>query len=259
MNENPQRHTDDEILHCVISDPTRGHSLSRENIEAATKILRDQAYPAGPIRVVVVTGAQGTFCNGGDVKAFGDAEPRSVFVHELAECFHDFVSALTTASVPVVAAVEGWAAGAGMSIACASDIVVGGPSTRFITAYGGIGFSPDGGMTWSLPRLIGLPRALDLLLTNSPVGGARAFELGLLSRLVDDDQVVPTAWTIARRLSATSAPAAAATKRLVREGQNARLTDQLDAEADSVAHLADSPDGREGVSAFLRQARPEFA
>ncbi|WP_213574054.1 enoyl-CoA hydratase-related protein [Rhodococcus sp. USK13] len=259
MHEHPQRPVSDGILHCVISDPDRAHSLSREHIEDATRKLRDHTGANGPIRAVVVTGAQGTFCNGGDVKAFADADAPGLFVRDLADCFHDFISALTTAPVPVVAAVEGWAAGAGMSIACASDIIIGGPSTRFVTAYAGIGFSPDGGMSWSLPRLVGLPRALDLLLTNTPIDGARAYEIGLLSRLVDDDQVVDTAWAIARKLSTGSAPAAAATKQLARGGQNAGLRDQLEREAESIAHLAASPDGREGVSAFLRQVRPRFA
>jgi 2-(1,2-epoxy-1,2-dihydrophenyl)acetyl-CoA isomerase len=146
-----------------------------------------------------------------------------------------------------------------MSIACAADIVIGGPSTKFRPAYPAIGFSPDGGMSWTLQRSIGAARARDLILTDSVLDGAEALRAGLLSRLVPDDEVPAEAERVATELSEGPTTSLARTKRLLWEAADRSLADQLDAEAESIADCAASPAGREGVDAFSERRPPRFA
>jgi 2-(1,2-epoxy-1,2-dihydrophenyl)acetyl-CoA isomerase len=198
------------------------------------------------------------FCTGGNVHAFAAAEDRREFVHTMARELHEFVRALVEAPVPVVAGVHGWAAGAGMSIACAADIVVGGPGTRFRPAYPSIGFSPDGGMSWTLPRTIGAARARDLILTDGVLTGEEAYRAGLLSRLVPDADVRAEAERVAATLAQGPTSSLGRAKRLLWESAHHTLAEHLDAEADAIAACADSPAGREGVDAFTARREPRW-
>lgn len=245
------------VLHCVVSDATRGNSLSGPSIAGALDYIRDSG-PGTQVRAILLTGGD-NFCNGGDVTAFAAAIDPGQFVGDLAERFHEFILALTEAPVPVVAAVRGWAAGAGMSIACASDIVVAGPSSGFLPAYGGLGFSPDGGMTWTLARKIGAGRAADTLLTGTAIEGGRARDIGLVTRFVGDTEIEGTARLVASRIARSSATAAAATKRLLTQSALSSFAEHLQREAESISGAARSEDGREGVSAFVARRKPKFA
>lgn len=256
--QHPPTHLADGIVRCVVSDPDRGNSLSITALEDAAKLLEGADSGTNSVRAVLLTGSESAFCNGGDVTAFASAPDPNVYVGDLATRFHQFIRVVTANSIPVVAAVQGWAAGAGMSIACAADVMVGGPSTAFLPAYPGIGLSPDGGMTWTLPRLVGFARARDMLLTNQPIRGQAAFNSGLLTRFVDDDQVLATAESIARELADGPGSAHGAIKRLLWQAQRVELSPHLDAEAESIAHLAGSAEGREGVAAFVERRRPNF-
>ncbi|MFZ2176090.1 MAG: enoyl-CoA hydratase-related protein [Rhodococcus sp. (in: high G+C Gram-positive bacteria)] len=258
MQHTPTGRPGDGILRCVVSDPSRGNSLSITALEQAAEMLGTTPSDANGIRAVILTGSEAAFCNGGDVTAFASAPDPSDYVGDLAKRFHQFIRVVTTTPIPVVAAVQGWAAGAGMSIACAADVIVGSPSTTFLPAYPGIDLSPDGGMTWTLPRLVGFARARDMLLTNQPIRGRAAFDSGLLTRFVDDDQVLSTAESIAVELASGPGSAHGAIKRLLWQAQRVELSPQLDAEAESIAYLAGSADGREGVAAFVERRRPNF-
>ncbi|MDJ0418532.1 enoyl-CoA hydratase/isomerase family protein [Rhodococcus opacus] len=245
----------DGILHAVVTDPAKGNTLSGSLMAEVVDVLSATGHE---IRAVMITGAEGTFCSGGDVTAFASATNPGEFVGDLAAEFHTFIRALTQAPVPVIAAVEGWAAGAGMSIACVADVIVGGPSTAFLPAYPAIGLTPDGGMTWTLPRLIGFARARDLLLTNSPLRGEEAYRAGLITRFVDDTDIFSTATTIATQAAARSRQSSAGIKKLIWSAQFSTFDDQLDREAQSIAACAASIDGREGVRAFTERRRPNF-
>ena len=126
----------------------------------ALPLIAEALNTADPAEVgaALLVSEGASFCTGGDVRAFADAADRGAYVAALAEAFHEMVTAIATCAVPVVAAVPGWAAGAGMSVVCAVDLAVAGRSTRLRPAYPGIGFSPDGGMSWTLPRLVGAGR-----------------------------------------------------------------------------------------------------
>jgi 2-(1,2-epoxy-1,2-dihydrophenyl)acetyl-CoA isomerase len=251
---------DPRILRFAITAPQAGHSLDPDAVAKATEALTTLAGPAGPgpVRAVLLASDGPSFCSGGDVKGFQAAPDRQSHVTAMATGLHEFITALVTVPVPVVAAAPGWAAGAGMSILCACDVVVGGPSTRLRPAYPSIGFSPDGGLTWSLPRIIGPLRARDLLLTDSVVGGEDAARLGLITRLVPDDQIAAEAERLAQQFTTASASALARIKRLLREGAGRTLDGHLPYEAASIGETAASPDGAEGVDAFTERRRPNF-
>ncbi|HEY1702779.1 MAG TPA: enoyl-CoA hydratase-related protein [Trebonia sp.] len=207
---------------------------------------------------VLLRGAGKNFSVGGDVRAFAAAPDPGEFLGELATVIHEAVVGLASAPAPVVAAVHGWAAGAGMSLAAAADITLAGESARFRTAYTAIGLSPDCGLTWTLPRLVGRAKAADLLLTNRPVGAAEADGIGLIARVVPDDSLGAEAEALATGLASGPAAALGGIKKLLDAGDRATLKDQLDAEAASIAACAAHPEGRAGVAAFLAGREPAF-
>ncbi|MET9088360.1 enoyl-CoA hydratase-related protein [Streptomyces sp. NPDC004237] len=249
----PVRLDDDGVLHCVLSTAAGHCTLDMNAVEQATAGLL-----AGEARAALLVGDGPNFCSGGDVSAFAAADPPGPLVADMAATLHAFVRAVTTSPAPVVAAVHGWAAGAGMSIACAADVTLCGASARFHPAYSEIGLSPDGGLTWTLPRLVGTARARDLLLTNGVLDAGEAVRTGLVSRVVADDEVRTEALAIARMLAAGPRQALTRVKALLHDGAHRRLSEQLDAEAASISGAADSPEGREGVRAFTERRRPRF-
>ncbi|MBA3908049.1 MAG: enoyl-CoA hydratase/isomerase family protein [Pseudonocardiales bacterium] len=216
-----------------------------------------EAHPAGVGAALLVS--EGTsFCTGGDVGAFADAADRGAFVGALAEAFHGFVTAIVACPVPVVAAVPGWAAGAGMSIVCAVDLAVAGRSTRLRPAYPGIGFSPDGGMSWTLPRLVGAGRARRILLTDEVLDAETVLTLGIVATAVEDAEVGAEAERLAAQLAQGPTEALGRIKRLLAESPNATLSDQLAREAASIAASASGHEGAEGLAAFVEKRTPRF-
>lgn len=249
----------DGVLHVVVSDPAAACSLSADGILQGTEALRGLRSGEIPARAVLLVGPGANFCAGGNVRGFHSAADRPAHVAEVAAAGHDFVRALAAVEVPVVVGVRGWAAGAGMSLVLSADVAVGGPGTRMRPAYTGIGLTPDLGMTWLLPRAVGRNRAHDILLTDPVIDAARALELGILSRVVDSDEdVAAEAARIAAGLAAGPRGAFAAIKRLLDASPDATLDAQLDAEAASISERSGTPEGIEGVDAFVEKRRPSF-
>ena len=249
----------DGVLHVRVSAASAGNPLDPDALRAATAVLADVASGGIPAGAVLLHGAGSNFCAGGDVRSFAAAPDRPVFIRSVADAFHAFLRGLHTADVPVVAAVRGWAAGAGLSIVCHADIAVGGPGTNMRPAYPGIGLSPDGGMSWTLPRIIGRARAHRAILTDSVITAQDALAWGLLAEVTHaDDDVLPTATTIAARLAAGPRPAISAARRLLEAGAESGLDAHLDAEADAISHLAGTPGGVEGVDAFVEKRHPDW-
>lgn len=271
------------VLRCVLTTAARGASLDFAVVREITAALREIGPDVG---AVLLVGEGPNFCTGGDVKAFAAAakgegasqrapaseeriEPGSrpsdtagddveATVRTLAGELHDLVRAITEAPVPVVAAVHGWAAGAGMSLVLAADLAVAGGSTRLRPAYPAIGLSPDGGMTWLLPRTVGAARARHILLTDRVLYADEALALGLVAVVVDDDAVAAEATALAQRLAAGPVGALGRAKRLLRESDGRDLPAQLDAEAAAIAESAAGAEGREGVAAFVARRTPRF-
>ncbi|MFI9509949.1 enoyl-CoA hydratase-related protein [Nocardia sp. NPDC052566] len=245
----------DGVLQITIATAANGTSMDFDGITAGADALRGAGAEVG---AVLLTGTGANFCAGGNVRGFAAAADRSAHIHALATELHEFVRALDAITVPVVAGVHGWAAGAGMSLACLADIAIGGPSTKLRPAYPGIGLSPDGGMSWTLPRIVGAGRAREILLTDAVLDADEAVRLGILSRLVADDEVRTEARTVAETLSAGPRSTYASIKTLLAHSDSSTLGDQLDRERDAIAAAASSPAGREGVDAFAEKRKPNW-
>ena len=246
----------DRVLRCVISAADRGSTLDHEGMLQAIAAMRDPGPGTGAI---LLAGAGANFCTGGDVGAFAAAGSHAgAAVEAMAGEFHGFARALAACPVPVIAAVHGWAAGAGMSIVCLADIVIAGSSARFRPGYPGIGFSPDGGMSWTLPRLVGAARARHILLTDQVLDAPRALELGLVAVVVPDRQLAAEAEELAGRIAAGPTAALGRIKRLIRDGESRDLDSSLDAETIAIAASAAGAEGREGVRAFRERRPPRF-
>ena len=248
--------SDAGVLTISVATAARGTSLSATGLAQGIDALHGAG--SDDIGAIVLVGEGANFCAGGDVRAFADEPDRGEFVGDLAHLFHHFVRAITAVQAPVVAAVNGWAAGAGMSIVLHSDIALGTPSTKLRPAYPSIGFTPDGGMSWTLPRAVGPARAREILLTDAVLNADEAVRLGILSRLVPEEELQDEAMRVARSLVSGPTAAYARIRELLAESADRPLVEQLDAEAAAIAIAANSPTGIEGVNAFIEKRALDF-
>ncbi len=222
---------------------------------AATRLAGDAA-----VRAVLLTGAGARFCGGGDVADFGSRSEAELpdLLAEITAHLHPAVQTLVELDAPVVAAVQGSAAGAGFGLLLAADLVVAARSARFVMAYTGIGLSPDGSSSWFLPRVVGQRRALELALTNRVLSAAEALEWGLVTSVVDDDALTASAEELATRLAAGPTAAFGRAARLVRGALIATLEDHLAEERAQLTASGATQDGREGIAAFVEKRPPRF-
>ena len=222
--------------------------------EACEQVERDDAA-----RAVLMRGAGTVFLAGGDIAALhAGLSQMPGMVVELAGELHRAVLALRRAPKPVVAAVHGAVAGAGVSLALASDIVIAGAGTQFTLAYSRIGTSPDGGATWFLPRVVGYQKALELMLLSDAVDAEALRALGVVSRVVDAAGLDAAAQRLAARLAAGPTRAYAAAKALANRGYQSPLAAHLDEEAQAFGRCAVTRDFAEGVTAFVEKRKPYF-
>ncbi|VVJ22192.1 Enoyl-CoA hydratase (EC [Amycolatopsis camponoti] len=236
---------EDGVAHVRLTRG-RGNPIDLATAEGLLKAARR----CGPnVRAVLLTAAGPAFCVGGDLREFAAAGDLRAHLDRVTGALHDALRVFAGLDAPVVAAVRGAVAGAGLGLVGAADLVVAAEDATFVAAYTRIGYTPDAGVTWSLPRLVGPRLALDLLLTNRRLSAAEARFAGLVTSVVPDAD--RTAAELARQLAGT---ASGVTKRLVRQGLSASFDRQLDDEARAIAEAAVSPEGRAGVAAFLGQA-----
>lgn len=248
----------DNIAHLTLNRPQSFNAL---NLEMAKELMQATLECDGnpAVRAVVVSGAGNTFCVGGDIKSFAaQGEQLPAYVQEVTTYFHAAVSCLARMDAPVIAAVRGSAAGAGMSLACACDLVVAADSARFTAAYTRIGLTPDGSLTYFLSRLVGLKRALELTLTNRTLSAEEAYQWGILTVVVLENQVQEQAEALASQMAQGATRAFGATKRLVHQGWNESLETQMMHETRAISTMAASADAQEGISAFLAKRSPHF-
>jgi 2-(1,2-epoxy-1,2-dihydrophenyl)acetyl-CoA isomerase len=248
----------DGVAELRLDRPEAGNAIDREfTVQLKARVAEIEARD--DVRVIVLTAAGSSFCVGGDLgymAAAGDEiEDR---MRELVGGLHEGLLALQALELPVIAVVEGPAAGAGLSLVCLADLAIATPNAVFRVAYTAVGLSPDGGLSWTLPKVVGARRAADLSLTNRRVDPDEALAIGIVSEVVEADQVQERWRKLASTLAAGSAPANAAVKRLLASGWDNTLADQLDLETESISSLSGAPNGREGVAAFLEGRRPAF-
>ncbi len=243
------------VLTITLNRPGQGNAL---DFALADALLEAVGQVDEGVGAVLLLGAGKHFCVGGDLAEFGAAEEPGTFVDALASRLHESVTVLSELSVPIVIGLHGGVGGAGMSLAGIGDVVVCGRSAKLRPAYLAVGLTPDGGMSWTLPRAMGRIRFMDLAMTGSALRASDALAMGVVSRVVDDDEVARESARLAAQLANGPTEAFGRLKRLVREGQQRDLRSQLFAEATAIGVSADSPEGREGVAAFLEKRSPKF-
>jgi 2-(1,2-epoxy-1,2-dihydrophenyl)acetyl-CoA isomerase len=239
----------------------RPEALNSINLDMARDlmyaVLRCDEDPR--IRAVMLNGAGNLFCAGGDLKTFAAQKKHlPYYVKEVTTYLHAAMSRLTRMDPPVVGAVHGAVAGAGMSIAIACDILVAAQTTRFMVAYTRVGLTPDGSSTYFLPRIVGLKRAQELTLTNRMFSAQEALEWGIVTRVVPDKELLVEARAIAARLAAGPTRAYGISKRLLHSGWTETLETQMEHESQSIANSARTEDAHEGITAFLEKRPPKF-
>ena len=246
------------VAHLTLNRPEAANSLN-------TDLAQDLMHAAihcdedPEVRAVVITGAGRMFCAGGDLKSFaGQGGQLPHHLKEVTTYFHAAVSRLARMDPPVVAAVNGFAAGAGMSLACACDMVIAGESSRFTMGYTRAGLTPDGSSSYFLPRIVGLKRALELTLTNRTLSAQEALEWGIVTRVVPDAELLGTAEALATELAAGATKALGGAKRLMYGGWTETLETQMENESQAIAAMARTTDGHEGIDAFVNKRTPSF-
>ncbi len=221
--------------------------------------LRDALGSLGDARVVILTGAGRSFCAGQDLNDRAVAPGETVDLGDTVEAsWNPLIRTLATLPQPVIARVNGVAAGAGANVALACDLVVAARSAKFIQSFSALGLIPDSGGSWHLPRLVGQARALGLALTGEPLPAEKAAEWGLIWKCVDDDQLDPEVDALAAKLASLPPLGLAAIKHIVRTTGSRTLDQELDLERDEMRRLGFTADYREGVAAFLDKRPPKF-
>lgn len=252
---------EDRGTHLVVTnDNAARRNALTAGFQAGLRQALDTAAASPRLAAVVVTGAQGFFCAGGDLAMLMNA-PRMAEAErrDLVGELQDLIRALMDCPRPVIAAVEGGAAGAGFSLAIAADLIFAAEDANFTAAYVNAGLVPDGGLTGSL--LAALPPALaaELCLGGQPIPAARLAQLGAINAVVPPGTALAAAERAAASLAQGPAETQAAIKGLLTGGRRALMERQLDAELPAMAHALAAPEAAEGMSAFLGKRRPDFA
>jgi 2-(1,2-epoxy-1,2-dihydrophenyl)acetyl-CoA isomerase len=250
---------DDGLARLTLARPEAANAIDLATAEElADAAIACDENPA--VRAILLTAEGKMFSAGGDVRAFGASLDRlPALLKQLTTPLHAAISRLLRGRAPVVVAVAGTAAGAGFSLAMTGDIVLAARSARFTMAYTGIGLSPDGSSSWFLPRIVGTRRAAELMLTNRVLSAEEAAAWGLVTRMVEDEELAAAAEGIARCLAEGPTEAYATVKRLLAGSLQESLETQMELEARGIAACGATEDGRGGVEAFLAKRKPSFS
>jgi len=250
-------HVEAGVGTITLNRPEAGNSIDLElarDLHAAVIAAERDAS----VRVVVLRGAGANFCVGGDLRSFSRCEDLPAELREVTTHLHAAIVTLARIDAPIVVAVHGSAAGAGLGLACGGDIVIAADDARFVVAYTRVGLNPDGGTSWFLPRLVGLRTAQELTLTNRALDADGACSAGIVTRVVPAAALDDEVHGLAAVLAAGPSKALGEAKRLLRTSLDETLAVHLEAEASALVRSAGRPDAVEGISAFLAKRPPEF-
>lgn len=248
----------DGVATITLNRPDAANSMDLQ----MGKDLMDVSIACGEnkdVRAVLLTGEGSMFCAGGDLRSFsqaGDGLP--ALVKELTIYLHAAVSQFARMRAPMIVAVNGTAAGAGMSLAVTGDIVYAARSAKFTMAYTAAGLSPDGSSSYFLPRLIGLRRTQELMITNRRLTADEAYDWGLVNAVFDDEALMDEALALTRKLAAGATGSYGVVKKLLCETFTNPLETQMEIEGRAITASARSRDGVEGIDAFLNKRAPVF-
>lgn len=249
---------DQGLATLTLNAPDKLNAVSRKMI-AELKDCWETLAADSSVRAVLLTGAGRGFCAGADLSdPDRDRSETADSGSALEKFFNPVIRLMRSVPKPIVAAVNGPAAGVGMSFALAADIAIAAKSASFLQAFARIGLLPDGGSTWFLPRLVGEQRARALAMLAPKISAEQAKEWGLIWDVVEDGELMKTATEVARGLADGPTLSLARIKEAMNRASGNQLGQQLDLERDFQRELGRSEDFREGVSAFLAKRKPNF-
>ena len=256
--ENVLAEREGRVLRLTLNRPDKGNAISvplaRDLMHAVIEASEDSG-----VRCVLLTGAGRLFCAGGDIAEFsGAGDGISRYLKELTSYMHSAITHMLRMPKPLVTAINGPTAGAGVSLAILGDIALASDAAHFTMGYGAIGLSPDCGSTWYLPRVVGLRRAQEMTLLNERVSAERAAEMGLVTRSVKQDELADEAMLIAQKLATGPVRALGRTRALLQTAYGSTIETHMEEEAAAIAASGGDPEGREGVASFLERRKPDF-
>ena len=247
-----------KTLVLTLSNPEFRNALGPEMYAAGVEAL-SVAESSAEVRSVVITGANGIFSAGGNLQRLkNNRQLPPEHQAQSIEGLHNWIEAIRTFPKPVIAAVEGPAAGAGFSLALACDMIVAARNSVFVMAYSGIALSPDGGGSWSLSRAVPRQLATELLMCGERIGAERLHQLGVVNRLTDPGQSLQQALQLSEQLNARAPNALASIKELLGDADGSSLNAQLSRERDHFVKNLHHANAGIGISAFLNKQKPEY-
>lgn len=251
------------IATITLNRPETRNAISESDMVEALVSACQRVDEEGSIRVMILTATGDTFCSGGNIKHMRDkqgmfAGDERTLMENYRQGIQRIPLALSQVSVPVIAAVNGAAVGAGCDLACMCDIRIASSTAMFAESFIKMGLIPGDGGAWLLPRVIGISRATEMALTGRPVNAETACRWGLVSTVVDADELMACANAMAHDIAANPPQALKATKRLLQQGQTLSLPELLDVSARLQATLHGTRDHHEAVNAFLEKRKPRF-
>jgi 2-(1,2-epoxy-1,2-dihydrophenyl)acetyl-CoA isomerase len=212
------------------------------------------------VKVIIITGAGKAFCAGGDVKEFHqNLDSASLYLKKLTSQLHKSIAKICRMPKPVIAAVNGVAAGGGFSLSLACDLTVAAESAKFVTAYSDIAASPDLGMTYFLPRILGNKKAFELTLIRKQLTALEAQEWGLVNLVVPENELMASGKDLAQKFLNVSSLGMGATKKLLQLSLSNTLESQMENESEFIARAGSTADFKEGVTAFIERRKPKFS
>jgi enoyl-CoA hydratase/carnithine racemase len=251
-------HDSSQTMVLTISNPTLRNALSPAMYAAGVEAL-NFADSSNEIRSVVITGEGSMFCAGGNLQRLQDNRSQAPDVQaQSIDGLHSWIEAIRSCRKPVIAAVEGPAAGAGFSLCLACDMIVAARDAVFVMAYSNVGLSPDGGASWHLGRVLPRQLASELLLGGERIGAERLHALGVVNRVVDTGNALDEALQIAGKLNARAPNALASIKELLNDASQRPLSLHLPAERDAFVASLHHANGGEGISAFLEKRPAQY-
>lgn len=247
-----------QTLVLTLSNPEFRNALGPEMYAAGVEAL-NVAESSADVRSVVITGANGIFSAGGNLQRLqNNRQLPPEHQAQSIEGLHNWIEAIRTFPKPVIAAVEGPAAGAGFSLALACDMIVAARNSVFVMAYSGIALSPDGGGSWSLSRAVPRQLATELLMCGERIGAERLQQLGVVNRLCETGHALDTALQLSAQLNARAPNALASIKDLLSDADGSTLTAQLARERDNFVKNLHHPNAGIGIAAFLNKQTPQY-
>jgi 2-(1,2-epoxy-1,2-dihydrophenyl)acetyl-CoA isomerase len=252
-----QKH--ENILEITLNRPDVYNALNLDMMKVLSETLSSAAKDSS-IKGVLLTGKGKAFCSGGDLKWIsGQTDDAGSVLYRLAPQFHLSITEIRRMEKPVVAAINGIAAGGGFSLALACDFRVIGQSAILRQAYTSSGLSIDGGGSFALPRLVGLARAMEIAAFDNPISSAQALAWGLVTKIVPDDEVISETLAMLNQLAKTALHAFAWSKKLMTESFNNTLETQLELERQGISDCGAHPNGQEGIKAFVEKRKPSYS